>query len=128
MKLNNIKTYLLYFFIFLIIFVDLYFYTLRCEFSPPISTGGVIFGVFFQLLSIVIFYGFLEHKKSDMASNLSREEIEGLKIIRVAFVLFLFGGIGMIFQSFLRSDAMTVRGARSVGDACFSSPNLFLGL
>lgn len=128
MKLNKIGIYLLYFVVFLMAFIDLYFYFLRCEFSPPISILGSIAGIFFQLLSITAFSGILEYSKFSRASKILKEKTEELKILRTIFVIFLFLGIGVIFQAFLRSDAMTVRGARSIGDACFSSPNLFLDL
>lgn len=120
-NLNKVGCFFVILYILFIVIVDLFFYSLRCQFSPPISTIGSLIVILLQIISAMLFSGTLEYYQLT-AINLricKEEEKEHLKrAIAGLFILWLFA-TSLGFEAFLRSDAFTKgRGASSIGDQC----------
>lgn len=118
-NLNKIGCSFVIVYSLVILAMDLFFYSLRCQSSPSIPTLGLLIVVLTQIISIMLLSGLLEYS-SLTAINVrlqNKEEKEFLKRAVVGLSILVFFGAALGHQVFLRSDSLAEgRGASSIGD------------
>ncbi|MFZ1494040.1 MAG: hypothetical protein WAU60_11590 [Candidatus Competibacter denitrificans] len=127
-KLNKVGHFLTIGFGLLLIVMNLYFYHLRCEFSPPVSAAGIFIGVIFQIIAVMLFSGFLQYfQATTLIPRVCEKEYRFyLKKSILGFFFLMLFGLGINYQALLSSDTFGKRGSTSVGRVCFDPYTLNL--